>query len=342
MISVPRRKRGGAEILVAVAVIIVSVLLLNIPYFALAPGPTEDVGALIRVEGVDTEPVDGQLLLTTVSLRNVKVGYAIRGWFDSAIAIVSRAAIIPSGESEKDAEVRTTQQMEESQVLAAAAALTYLGYDVQVSPAGVRVREVALDAPAARVLRRGDVIVSADGHEVRSSEELVRQIKQHQVGDLLHLGVRRGAGEVEVDVRTVASPEDPDDPIVGFVIETLPRVELPVAIDITSLGIGGPSAGLMFAVGIVDLIDPDNITGGRIVAGTGAIDLDGAVHAVGGIRQKVEAARRAGAEVFLIPFGELALACDVAGDLKVLGVQTLADAIDALRDPQAARACATG
>jgi PDZ domain-containing protein len=124
-------------------------------------------------------------------------------------------------------------------------------------------------------------------------------------------------------------------------LDEAPRIELPVAVDIESLGIGGPSAGLMYALGIVELLDETDLTSGRKVAGTGEIAIDGRVGPVGGVRQKVLAAREEGAEVFLVPRAELADACSLADTMKVVGVETLKDAVRALRDQQFAtgRSC---
>lgn len=328
---VPRSSSERVAALLALFTIFVSVSLLNIPYFALEPGPSEDVSRLIGIEGVKTSPVKGKLLLTTVSLHMIRVGEAVRGWIDPAITIVSRSAIIPSGESEENVQQRTTEQMEESQLLATAAALDLLGYDVRVESAGVRIRDVAEDAPAAHLLRRGDVIVEADGKPVRQTEDLVNEVRRHGVGQSVRLSLERGQEKLDVTVRTVGRPQDPSEPVIGVVIDTVPQIELPLAVEIDSLGIGGPSAGLMFAIGIVDLIDPDDVTKGRVVAGTGEIGLQGDVRPVGGIRQKVTSARRAGAEMFIVPGDELDDACTVARDLTVVGVGNLSDAVETLK-----------
>lgn len=318
--------------MLAFMTMLLAVFNLNIPYFALTPGPAEDVSRLIAIDGVNTTPVSGKLLLTTVSLHSIRVADAVRGWIDPAITIVSRSVIIPSGESEQIVQRRTTEQMEESQLLAAAAALDLLGYDVKVELSGVRVQDVAADAPAAHVLRRGDVIVEADGKPVRQADDLVTQVQSRGVGQDVRLELERDGQRLDVTVRTVGGPRDPSAPVIGVVIQTVPQVELPLAVEIDSLGIGGPSAGLMFAIGVVDLLDGRDVTKGRVVAGTGEIGLHGEVGVVGGIRQKVESARRAGAEIFIVPTEELRDACVVAGDLAVVGVSALQDAVTFLAE----------
>lgn len=338
-VQADREPHGAAAILAAV-VIVLATLNLSVPYFALAPGPTQDVAHLIAIDGVQTREVNGRLLLTTVSLGSIEVIDAIRGWFDPAVAFVSRSVIIPDGETEDDAQVRTSQQMEESQLLAAAAALSYLGYEVTVSSGGARVQDVALDVPAAKVLQRGDVVVGADGREVMSAEELIALIAAHKVGDAMDLSIERGEERFDIQVQTVENPQKPDEPIIGVVIDTLREAELPLAVDIQSMGIGGPSAGLMFAIGVVELVDEEDHLKGRVVAGTGEILLGGEVRDVGGVRQKLEGARRDGADLFLVPIRELELACLHNSELNIVGVSSLEEAIRTLDgDVPAERTC---
>lgn len=343
----PLRRAGqqtpdGIVIVAASAIIVVAVFLFEITsYFAIRPGPAPDVTQLIEITGAKTKPVTGHLLLTTVSLQEITVAEAIRSWFDPNFEVVPRSALVPAGGTEEDAHRRTTQQMDESQEHAAAAALSFLGYDVKVTPVGARVVGVVTGGPAAKVLRRDDVIVAADTTPVHKHEELRSALARHKVGDVVALRVRRGSAQVTVKMKTVGDPEEPTQPIIGVFLETVPRVTLPVAVDIESLGIGGPSAGLMYALGIVELLDSSDITKKRTIAGTGAISISGVVEPVGGVRQKVAAARGAGAEVFLVPLVELREACARAGDLPVIGVQTLKDAVAALRTGRvpAARTC---
>lgn len=337
----PRRQLSPTAALLALVVLLLAVLRVQVPYFALTPGPAQDVSRLIAIKGVRTSPVRGQLLLTTVSLHEIRVAEAVRGWFDPSIAILSRSAIIPAGSSEQEVEQRTTAQMEESHVLAAAAALRLLGYEVKVEPSGARVSDVNVGVPASAALRRGDVVVAADGRPVRQAQDVKAAIQRHRVGDAIALRVVRGAQTVEVTTKTVGRPENPADPIIGITLEDVPRVQLPLAININSLGIGGPSAGLMFALGIFDLLDEGDLTRGRVIAGTGEIGIGGEIGPVGGIRQKVESARRTGATVFVVPTVELQQACAVAKEMVVIGVDRLEQAVEALRASRGstARSC---
>jgi PDZ domain-containing protein len=332
----------GIVIVIAAAIIIMAIFLFEISsYFAIRPGPAPDVTQLIEITGTKTKPVTGHLLLTTVSLQKITVAEAVRSWFDPNYEILPRSALVPPGGTDEDAQRETMAQMNESQEHAAAAALSFLGYDVKITSIGTRVVELSAGAPAETVLRRNDVIVGADESPIHKGEELRAVLARHKVGDTVVLKIRRGSSDVTVRTKTIGDPQDPTRAIIGVGLIDVPRVTLPLAVDIESLGIGGPSAGLMYALGIVELLDSTDMTKGRTIAGTGAIELNGVVQQVGGVRQKVVAARGAGAELFIVPLAELKEACVRAGDMPVVGVQNLMDAVATLRGAKvpAARTC---
>jgi len=316
----------------AAFVLVFAILLLQIPYFALTPGPAVDVTRLIAIQGAKAHPVKGKLMLTTVSLiPSIRVGEWIRTLVDSSVTVVARSAIIQPGQSEQDVQQQTVTQMRESQVAAAAAALQLLGRHVDIKYSGVRVIGVASDAPAANVLHAGDMIGRVDGRPVAKPIELVRAIHRHTVGQSVQLHVIRGTKAIDVTVRTIGRPNNKKDPVIGVIIDSVPQVKLPIPISIDAQGIGGPSAGLMFALGIVDLLGTTDLTHGRFIAGTGEIGFDGAVGAVGGIKQKIEGARRAHAVLFLAPVDELKEACSAAHGLDVIGVANLKEAVRVLQ-----------
>lgn len=341
MASLPRSRArpSGAPAIVAVAIVLLGLLGLHIPYFALEPGPAENVLKLISIQGAKTQPVTGKLLLTTVSLHEIRVVEAVVGLFRPDYQVISRAALVGPGETPTDVEIRTAQQMSESQIFAAAAALRYLGYPVRSDPSGVRVEDFSIQAaPAAAILHLGDVIVGMDGSTIRTSADLKNAMRRHKPGDTVSLKVVRATKTLEVRTKTIGQA---GTPILGIYPSEVPQVRLPLAVSIKSLGIGGPSAGLMFAVGIVDLLSKPDFARGRIIAGTGEITVDGHVKAIGGVQEKVAGARKAHAQLFLVPRDDSREACAVSGDLPIAVVNTLAEAITVLRDPHAAaaRAC---
>jgi Lon-like protease len=330
----------GAALIAAIAILIVAVFNLDIPYFAITPGPAIDVVQLIDIKGAQTKKVTGPLLLTTVSLHRINVAEAIRGWFDSSYEILSRSALIPPGETEEQANQHSVDQMTESQQHASAAALSFLGYQVKVIQQGARVADLVQGAPAADVLRRGDVIIGVDTTSVAKAEDVTPLVKRHKVGDELVIKLRRGGELLSVRTKTVENPES-SEPMIGVKLDNVPQVKLPLAVRMDSRDIGGPSAGLMYALGVVDLLDASDLARGRVVAGTGEIDVEGNVAAVGGVGQKIAGAREVGADLFLVPADELREACGHADDLPVYGVSHLADAVRVLKDQTFAdeRAC---
>jgi PDZ domain-containing protein len=329
----------GVVALLAAGIAIFAILLLSVPYYSIAPGPAEDVFRLIEIDGASTTRANGRLLLTTVSLQEIQVADMIRSWFDDSYEIVSRSAVVPPGETDEDAARRTLEQMDESQLLASAAALKFLGYDVPVTNSGVRVQNVLQDTPAAASLERGDVIVGVDGRSITKIEEFVADINRHKVGDDVVLEVLRGDRKVSVKTKTVGRPENPVEPIIGIEPGDVAQPNLPLAIEIESLGIGGPSAGLMYALGVVDLLDQRDLVSGRTIAGAGEISIDGTVTPVGGIRQKIDGAKHVGAEIFLVPDGQRGEACRVAGDLRVVVVNSLEQAVKKLSGAELGTEC---
>jgi len=281
-------------------------------------------------------------MLTTVSLvSSIRVAEWIRTAVDPSIAVVARSAIIQPGQSEQDVQQQTVTQMRESQVAAAAAALQLLGRKVDIKYSGVRILGVASDAPSFKILHSGDLISLVDGAPVKRPPDLVRAIHKHTVGQMVKLRIVRGTKTLNVDVVTIGRPTNKKDPVIGVIVDSIPQVKLPFPISIDAEGIGGPSAGLMFALGIVDLLGNSDLTKGRFIAGTGEIAFDGTVGAVGGVRQKIEGARRAHAVMFLAPTDELREACSAANGLSVIGVDNLKQAVLALQGGRlpAARYC---
>lgn len=311
--------------------------LLPVPYVALSPGPTTNtlgsVGGteLIQIEGHQTYPDSGHLNLTTVSVvggpqQHMDLVTALRGWLDGATAVIPEEQVYPKGTSAKEAEQQSNDQMRQSQEHATTAALRSLGIAVTTQ---VAVDSVSDGLPALGKLRAGDVIVSVDGKAIDGGAELRSAITAHDPGDTVAFVVERAGKRVETSVTTVEAPDAKGQAIVG--ITTRDEADYPFTVRIGLKDVGGPSAGLMFALGIVDKLTPGSLTGGAFVAGTGEIDDSGRVGPIGGITQKMIAAKRAGATVFLSPSGD----CDeavstVPNGLKLVRVTTLMSALDAL------------
>jgi len=221
--------------------------------------------------------------------------------------------------------------MDRSERIAAAVALQAAGKNVDAAPRGALVESVAIDVPAANTLRNGDVIVEAAGRAVRTPDALRRAVRHVMPGDPVRLRLRREGKQLERTVRTVAAPDDEKRAIIGVRVSQDARIELPVDVKIDLGDVGGPSAGLPFALEVYQELGNDVDRGYRVAA-TGEIELDGTVVPVGGIKQKTFGVRSSGADVFLVPAGDNAeTAQQYAGDLRVIPVESFEQALRVLR-----------
>lgn len=318
---------------------------------ALLPGPTADTLEIVAVEGQQTYPSAGQLRLTTVAVdSDMGVLEWASAMFSSRTDVVDRDVLYPPGRSEEDVAEQNELLMQSSQVDAMVAGLVAAGYEASELYQGARIAQVADDAAeGAKALAVDDVVVAVDGEPVATAAEAVEQVSSRSPGDRIVLTLADGQ---EVPLVAGSHPEDPDRALLGIFLQD--EVDLPFEIDIDSGNIGGPSAGLMFALGIVDLLGPVDLTGGQTIAGTGTITVDGEVGAIGGIRQKVVGAtspRDADedpAVAFLVPRGNFAEArtADVDRDVLLVPVSTIDEAIAALQallaDEEPAGAVALG
>jgi PDZ domain-containing protein len=193
--------------------------------------------------------------------------------------------------------------MQQSEIIASAVALNALGYDVRATPRGAIVTGVASDAPAAGKIEAGDIIVGVDGKPVKTPDELRHEIGQRRPGQSVRLTLRRNGEDLESTVGTIGDPTEPTRPIVGIQVDQDAKIKLPIDVAIDLGRVGGPSAGLPFALEIARMLGRD-VTNGCSIAATGELALDGSVLPVGGLKQKTIGARRSHVDVFLVPAGE--------------------------------------
>ncbi|MBF9129971.1 PDZ domain-containing protein [Plantactinospora sp. S1510] len=325
------RRRGVTVLLGAVitALLSIGVLAAPIPYVVLGPGPTVDTlgrkndKEVIQVSGTGTSTSAGQLRLTTVGVQpDVKLLSAIAGWFSSDEAVVPYELIYPPGQSEKQIEERNAEDFAASQTSAETAALRELGYPVQVV-----VKKVTPGAASDGILKVGDVLTSVDNKPVPSATTLTDLIRSRPVGSPLAVGYTRDGTPATATL--VSASTDGGPPRIGVEIEQNQPHPFELKIDLSD--IGGPSAGLMFALGIIDKLKPEDLTGGKIIAGTGTINDEGTVGPIGGIPQKLVGAKRAGAKYFLVPADNCEEALrNAQSGLPMARVATLGEALSAL------------
>jgi PDZ domain-containing protein len=323
----------------AIALVLVLVVaVVQVPYVALAPGPTfntlglDDRGTpVISVAGHKVYEDTGHLNMTTISVVvPLTLAQAMRGWFRHDYAVVPREAIYPPNKSTDEVRKEDEADFKQSQSSATTAALRYLGFKGTVR---VIVDSVRKGAPADGVLSPGDAIVSVDGTPVASRAKLVELISARRPGQPVRLGLLRSGKALTVSVGTAAMTDKDGSvrPVIG--ITPVERVDFPVKVTISLGDIGGPSAGLMFALGIIDKLEPGSLTDGRFIAGTGTIDDQGVVGPIGGIQQKLIGAKRKGATVFLVPADNCAEALSSPPDgLKLVKVSSLRSALTELHN----------
>lgn len=241
--------------------------------------------------------------------------------------LVPDHAIVPPGTDFAERRRQNLRQMDRSQEIAAAVALREYGLDVTAEPEGALVVAVAPDVPAAKQLRPTDVIVAVDGTAAQTPGDLRRLIGEREPGTVVRLRVRSGGAVRTENVRTIESPDEPGRAIVGIQVEQSARVELPIEVEIDLGDVGGPSAGLAFALDVLEELGRDVDRGYRVAA-TGELELDGDVAPIGGIVQKTIGAKEAGIDVFLVPAGDNADdARRNANGLRIIAVDSFQQAL---------------
>lgn len=317
--------------MLATAVLLAVLIVLPTPYAVNSPGPTRDVlgehdgTPLIQISGADTFPTTGELRLTTVSgtggpgfpstIRDV-----IDGWFSTSSVVLPVETLYPPDASQDEIDESNNAEMVSSQENATVAALTELGYEV---PATLAVAGTVEGTDADGKVEEGDVIVAIDGITVPDYTTLLDHLADVEPGSTITLTVKRHGQTVDVPI--ITGTRDDGTAQIGIYID--PTFDFPVDVTISIDDIGGPSAGTMFALGIVDKMTPEDETDGKDIAGTGTIDVNGKVGPIGGIRQKLAGAQRDGATWFLAPSSN----CDevvghVPDGLSVTKISTLAEA----------------
>jgi PDZ domain-containing protein len=296
--------------------------------YSLGPGDAREVQPLITVEGPSTYPSQGRLVMTTVEFRQLTGVGAAFAWLDPALAVVSGEELFPGGESPVKEERRAISQMDTSKIDATSIVLRRLEEYPDEHGEGALIREVYPGCPAEDDLFPGDVILSVEGEPIGTAAQSKRAIDDVPVHDTVRFEIRP-LGEEESQRVALERGRCIEDsrPLLG--ISTIDSFPFEVAIE--SGDVGGPSGGLMWALGLYDLLTPGDLTGGRTIAGTGGMAPDGAVAPIGGIGEKVVAAEQVGASFLLIPRGNLAEAREAAvGGVGLVPVGTFDEAVEEL------------
>ncbi len=337
--SLATRRRlwvGGATGIAAVFTAVA--ILAPMPFIQLAPGPTfntigEVAGKpLIDISGTATYPTDGHLDMTTVNelggpSTGIFVGRVLVGWAQPDVRVLPREAFYPDATSDEDVKAANVRAFSDSESDSIAAALNYLHRPLITL---VIVASVQDGTPADGSLEPGDQFLKVDGQPIKQQTDVRKALADVKPGDPVLVTVRRETKVLDLRIVTAHAPDDPSRAYLGISVgETY---KAPFRIEINLDNVGGPSAGTMFSLGIIDKLTPGNLNGGKFVAGTGTITPEGVVGAIGGIAQKMAGARGKGATLFLAPADNCAevLASRVPDGLTVARISTLTEAVAAV------------
>jgi Lon-like protease len=327
----------------AVAFIALAILLAfaPIPFVNWSPGGAEDTlgeidgKPIIQISGIETYPTAGQLDMTIVASTPVDSRLSLPQalmyyWLPNRDSL-PRDSVYPPGKSADQLQAEDTEMMETAKDAAAVAALQAANEKVTAMPV---VYSVTIGGPAHTRLQPGDLVVSVDGVPTPDKESVGRAVRRHGIGEQLTFVVLRDKEQTEVEVTTVASTTQPDLPVVGITVDTGYLYEPEISFELGQQ-IGGPSAGLVFAVAIYDKITEGALLEGKHVAGTGTITPNGDVGGIGAIQEKIAAAESDGATAFLVPEANCHDLAGLDTEMTLIRVETLRDAIGALRELQA-------
>jgi PDZ domain-containing protein len=306
--------------------------LVTVPYVSLGPGPTFDTlgeidgKEVVDIKGADVHPTTGHLNMTTVSQRdNLTLGQALTLWASGREQLVPRDLVYPPDKSKDEIDKSNNQEFKRSEDSAEYAALGYLKY-----PPAVTAETVSKDGASAGKLKEGDAIDAVNGTLVTDLEQFQGLMAKTKPGDEVVLDFRRKNAAPGVTTVKLGSAPDKKQGVLGIGVVEAPWA--PFTINFNLANIGGPSAGLVFSLAVIDKLTTGDLSGDRFVAGTGTINSDGKVGSIGGITHKILAAHEAGASVFLVPADN----CDEAKSahqdgIDLVKVNKLGDAVDALK-----------
>jgi len=297
--------------------------------YLLLPDKAQPVAPLVRVRGAKPDTNGGGIYFVAVVERRARL-------FEQLFpSIHDGATVVPASEingnlNERQRRTVDLSAMARSQDIAAAVALEELHYKVRIVGQGALIVQILENAPAAESLLPGDVVTAVDGTAVRRIADLRRLIGRHRPGQVVRLTVRRSGSLRTVSVKTAADPADKTRPVIGVIVEQAASIHLPFPVTIDAGSIGGPSAGLAFALDLVQQLGRD-VDRGYKIAATGELGLDGSVQPIGGVEQKTIGAREAHVDAFLVPAGDNARdARKYAHGLRIIPVQTFRQALRAL------------
>jgi PDZ domain-containing protein len=324
--------------------LILGSLFLPAPFVILAPGDPQNVlGPAIKISGTQTYPTTGKLSVTSVMITDpdsyITAFDIFYGWVDKNRAVLPREQVYPAGETAAEAVREGAAEMSSSQINATAAALAYLGYQ---SPSKLVVVDVSKESKAHKVIMRNDQLLSIDQVKLNNTTEVLRYLESKEAGQVVSVEIER-AGVGRLIKKIALSPRPDGSAFIGIIIQE--KFDFPFDVQIQLAETGGPSGGLIFALGIVEKLTQLDLIRSRNIAGTGTITTDGLVGPIGGIAEKIIGAKNDGVEIFFTPVNncqDINLSDQLSNGqggkaMKIVPVATLAEAIEVLKLPESAK-----
>jgi PDZ domain-containing protein len=317
---------------IVLLLLVTVVILYRLPSdkYILLPDTAHPVAPFVHVEGAKPEAGGGKIYFVDVIERPARELEALFPWLHPHASFLPTSEVVPPGATSQAVVAADLREMTTSQQIGAAVALRHLGYHVVVHPNGVLVNVLDLGTPASEKLQPADVIQAVDGSPTPTVAKLRSRLSRVRPGQAVLLRILRGAKTLSFRVRTVAIRQDPQRALIGFEPAQSAKIKLPIRVSINLPRVGGPSAGLAFALEVMQRLGR-NVTHGHRVAATGEMELDGTVAPIGGVKQKTFGVRQSGADVFLVPAGDNArVARRFAGGLRIIPVRSFSQALRAL------------
>jgi PDZ domain-containing protein len=325
------RRLATAGVILLIAIFLV-MLFKKSDKFLEVPDEAHALSGIVSIPGAKPQHDGGDIYYVDVLVQRASLLQAALPFTrPEGSDLIPSSAFVPSGLTFEQQLKLERETMKVSQAKASVVALRALGYKVRARDAGVRVVDVEANSNAHGVLHPQDVVVTANSHSVRNQSDLFGVLSRHRPGDVVRLGVRRGSKRLTFRIKTIADDRDPKRAIIGFIPFEMVDVQLPFRINFNLRNVGGPSAGLAFALEVLEQRGRD-VDHGLKIAATGEIELDGSVTSIGGVKQKTIGARKSHVDAFLVPVdGDNAKeAKRYAHGLRIIPVKTFQQALQAL------------
>ena len=292
------------KVLVIFFIVLMPIGLVKTEYYFMSPGPPYQWE--IEYGNNENYSFDGNLYQLTVRRDEANIYVYLWSLLNSSYDLYPREVILPDGVTPQELSEISIQNMRTSENVAIAVALKNIGYEIESKGDGVAVVGLLEDSPVKDKLKKGDLINSINNNDIYSATEFISTLRTYSIGETVSIGLLREIDgikeQIYIKTTLIEHVEYEGEPMVGFLATTVnERFDFPFEIDIKTGNVGGPSAGLMMALNVYNNLIPEDITNSKIIAGTGTIEIDGSVGPVGGIKQKIIAAKRAGAELILVP-----------------------------------------